>query len=156
MLSPFLQARALKEGQNLPNRHQGTDCWHLNNSTHTKLFLAAPSSHVRSVTQDALVRECEIYCTMALKFQSREITWSLDLKEEKRQYDWICKKIVSLVHPQSNYLQSNYLREADRVHWRQIHGDLAISSGIDLIQTDCSGIGFIQINCIPRPCSSWL
>ena len=51
-----------------------------NKSTPTKLFLAALSSHVQSVTQDSLVRECEIYFTMALTFQFREITWSLDLK----------------------------------------------------------------------------
>ena len=57
----------------------------LGNSTPTKLFLAAPLSHVHSVTQDALARECEIYCTMALTLQFREMTWSLDLKEIRRE-----------------------------------------------------------------------
>jgi hypothetical protein len=69
VLSSLPRARALKEGRDLPHWNQGSDCGHLNKGAPTEHLLPTSPSHVWTVTQDALVRECEIYCTTALTLQ---------------------------------------------------------------------------------------
>ena len=45
---------------------QGTNCRHIDKGAPTKNLLLTLPGHVWTVTQDALVRECEVYCTTAL------------------------------------------------------------------------------------------
>ena len=65
VLSSLPRARALKENQDLSHRYQGTNCRHLNKGSPAEHFLPTLQVHVWTVTQDALVRECEVYCTAA-------------------------------------------------------------------------------------------
>ena len=65
MLSPLSQARALKEGQDLPHWDQGTNQRHIGKGSPSEHLLPTLPFHVWTVTQDTLVRECEVYCTTA-------------------------------------------------------------------------------------------
>ncbi len=65
VLSSLPRARALKDNQDLSHRYQGTNCRHLNKGSPAEHFLPTLQVHVWTVTQDALVRECEVYCAAA-------------------------------------------------------------------------------------------
>ena len=65
VLPSLPRARALKEGQDLPHWDQGPNCGHFDKGAPAEHLLQEPPVHVWKVTQDALVRECEVYCTTA-------------------------------------------------------------------------------------------
>ena len=69
VLPSFPRARALKESQDLSHWDQGTNCRHFDKAAPTEHLLPTSQVHVWTVTQDALVRECEIYYTTALTLQ---------------------------------------------------------------------------------------
>ena len=61
MLPSLPRARALQEDQDFSHQYQGTNCRYLNKGSPAEHFLPALQIHVWTVTQDALVRECEVY-----------------------------------------------------------------------------------------------
>ena len=69
MLPSLLRARACKESQDLPHWDQGTNCRQFDKGAPAEHLLPTLTVHVWSVTQDALVRECEVYCTTTLTLQ---------------------------------------------------------------------------------------
>ena len=64
VLPSLPQARALKEDQDFSNRNQGTNCRHLDKGSPAEHLLLASQVHVWKVTQDALVRECEVHIVL--------------------------------------------------------------------------------------------
>ena len=69
VLPSLLRARALKEDQDLPHWDQGTNCGHFDKGASTEHLLPTLQIHVWTVTQDALVKDCEVNCTTALTLQ---------------------------------------------------------------------------------------
>jgi hypothetical protein len=69
VLPSLPRARALKESQDLSHWDQGTNCGHFDKGAPTEHLLWTSQVHVWTVTQDALVRECEVECTTTLTLQ---------------------------------------------------------------------------------------
>jgi hypothetical protein len=66
VLPSLPRACALKVSQDISHWYQGTNCGHFDKGAPKEHLLPTLQVHVWAVTQDALVRECEIYCTTAL------------------------------------------------------------------------------------------
>ena len=69
MLPSLPRAHALKESQDLPHWDQGTNCGKIDKGALAEHLLPTSPDHVWTVTQDALVRKCEVYFTTALALQ---------------------------------------------------------------------------------------
>ena len=80
VLPSLPRAHALKKNQDLPNQYHGAKCRQLDKGSSSEHLLQAPPVHVWTVTQVALVRECEVYCTTANNTSAMTLTLQPFLK----------------------------------------------------------------------------